>query len=178
MLCRVFGHRFRLDGTCGCGAALPSTGDVRIRHVLSCFFAGHVYTKIGTREGHNEYACGNCGHPLLIATDVDSFPADRTFRKPVNYWCGWFGHHVHRVRTTAAGTEYACRCGHSFVARPPTESHIVHPWHCFLGGHRITLLDARDGYRECFCLDCGHPFLYLEARVAEGREDCKTATTT
>jgi DNA-directed RNA polymerase subunit RPC12/RpoP len=159
IVCRMFGHRFRHNGACACGALLPHLGETRIRHVLSCFCAGHTYARLSTRDGHNEYACADCGHPLLIAKDIDLSPSG-PFLKRVNYRCGWFGHDVHRVRSTADGYEYACACGHSFVTRLPGESRIEHPWRCFLRGHRIEHLNERYGYTEYICLDCGHPFLY------------------
>jgi hypothetical protein len=130
----------------------------RIWHVLSCFFGGHTYERLGQREGHNEYTCLDCGHPLLFSVDKDPYIGKGRFLKKVRYLCNLFGHKVHEVCQRHGYTEYACDCGHSFLKEESGLPTVTHPLICTFLGHYIHEIDRRDGVSETLCRNCGHTF--------------------
>jgi DNA-directed RNA polymerase subunit RPC12/RpoP len=171
--CAVWGHqvdnhRFRQEGgpgrQCRCGTAyLRQDGSfTHVRHTLSCFFGHHTYTKLTERDGHHEYVCVQCGHPLLFDADHDPYRADARFNKKVRYVCGIFGHHVHMVADRNGYREFACHCGHTFLKPQEGLRHITHPAICVMSGHRIRYVTRRAGYLEYVCRHCGHPFCFAE----------------
>src|SRR5688572_18510193 len=95
--CALWGHRVDHqlwhpasgERLCRCGDVFlkEDATESRIGHVLRCFFRGHWYRRLATRQGHNEYACFRCGHPLLIERTSDTYPAEGVFRKKVSYRC-------------------------------------------------------------------------------------------
>lgn len=136
----------------------------RVAHTLSCFLGWHHYIPVTQRAAHNEYVCERCGHPLLFASERDPYSSNSKFRKKVNYWCGLFGHRVHVVRTGSEATEYACRCGHSFVKKQRQLTVIRHPLICVLMGHMVSINEIRGEWAEYLCLRCGHPFCFRLAK--------------
>jgi DNA-directed RNA polymerase subunit RPC12/RpoP len=128
------------------------------RHVLGCFLRHHTYVPTGAREGHNEYTCLRCGHPLLFEVDGDPYARAAVFAKKVRYLCGLLGHRVHTVGDRQGWTEYACGCGHSFLRAGRGLSRVTHPLRCTASGHRVAFVERRDDYREHRCVDCGHTF--------------------
>ena len=176
--CALFGHkvhhtRINSDGCtpCArCGDAILDRGHnvSRVAHTLSCFFGKHHYVPIAKRAAHNEYVCGKCGHPLLFESARDPYLSHRKFSKRVSYGCGLFGHRVHVVATRSKATEYACRCGHSFVKAKGFLKVIRHPLACVLLGHFVAANESRGSWAEYVCRRCGHPFYFrLDARAAE-----------
>ena len=153
-----------------CGSAILGRGDnvSRVAHTLSCFLGRHRYVAVAQRGAHNEYVCEKCGHPLLFEVTRDAYSRHNKFNKRVNYGCGIFGHRVHVVETGLKTTEYACRCGHSFVKKQTALSVIRHPLKCVLLGHLIAINEVRGGWAEYVCLRCGHPFCF---RLANGQAD-------
>ena len=136
--CSVWGHqvdnhRFRLESPaagcreCPCGASyLAEDGSfTHVRHTLTCFFGHHTYTKVVDRDGHREYACVDCGHPLLFHADHDPYAESAIFNKKVRYLCGLFGHRVHAVADRDGFREFACHCGHSFL-KPEGDRKAAH----------------------------------------------------
>ena len=166
--CALFGHavdnrRFQAEApakTCGCGEAIlhEDARETRVRHTLSCFFGQHSYVLAGSRDGHNEYMCRQCGHPLLFASGVDPYSGSPRFRKKVRYLCNLFGHASHVVTRRAGMTEYACGCGHSFLREAPDLERVTHPPVCTLLGHFVRFVERRNGYSEHACRNCGHTF--------------------
>jgi DNA-directed RNA polymerase subunit RPC12/RpoP len=174
--CTVWGHqvdnhRFQESAhperRCTCGTAyLGMDGSLtHVRHTLSCFFGHHTYTKLIERDGHREYVCVQCGHPLLFETDKDPYQDSALFNKKVRYLCGLFGHAVHTVTDRDGYREFACHCGHTFLKPREQATHINHPAICVFSGHRIKYLTARGGYLEYVCRDCGHPFCFAAPPV-------------
>ena len=175
--CRWFGHRvhngvFLAAGRActRCRAPILARGTItHAGHTLSCFFRVHRYTLHTERDGHREYVCTRCGHPLLFREAAD--PYDRAaFAKKVRYLCSLFGHDVHFVTRRAGHDEYACGCGHSFL-KPAADSklsHIDHPLVCFFQGHRIAWAADRGSLDEYVCRDCGHPFCFADRRDDAG----------
>ena len=175
--CEVWGHqvdnhRFRREPPsanrrqCPCGTAyLAEDGSfTHVRHTLTCFFGHHTYTKVIERDGHREYACVQCGHPLVFHADHDPYGDSAIFNKKVRYLCGLFGHRVHMVVDRDGFREFACHCGHSFLKpEGDHELHITHPAICVTSGHRIRFVARRAGYAEFVCRDCGHPFCFADA---------------
>src|SRR5688572_18100726 len=144
--CAVWGHevdnnRF-LEETgerlCRCGSSyLGSDGSLtHVRHTLSCFLGHHTYKKLIERDGHTEYVCVQCGHPLLFQTDRDPYQQSAVFKKKVRYRCGLFGHDVHVVTDRNGYREFACHCGHTFLKAERDVTHITHPAICVVSGHR------------------------------------------
>ena len=129
-----------------------------VRHVLSCFLGHHTYVRTGTRSGHNEYMCHDCGHPLLFRCESDPYEPARPFAKRVRYLCSLFGHAVHTVGMRGGLTEYACGCGHSFLREARHRTRVFHPLACFFRGHFVAFFSIRDGFAEFRCRVCGHPF--------------------
>jgi DNA-directed RNA polymerase subunit RPC12/RpoP len=175
--CAVWGHAVdnrvfrRAAGSarrCRCGAAYLSEDGTatRVRHTLSCFFRHHSYVRVAGREGHHEYVCVRCGHPLLFAEDDRRFGRRHAFTKKVRYLCGLFGHRVHAVVSRQGYIEYACHCGHTFLMVHGSRGRIRHPLICFFTAHRIRFLARRDGYAEYVCGDCGHPFCFTDPDAA------------
>ena len=174
--CAVWGHevdnhRFRqqthaTDGRqCPCGTwYLGEDGSfTHLRHTLTCFFGHHTYTKLVQRDGHREYVCMQCGHPLVFAADHDPYGESAIFNKKVRYLCGIFGHHVHVVTDRDGFREFACHCGHTFLkSQDDQQLHIKHPAICVASGHRIRFVARRAGYAEYVCRDCGHPFCFAD----------------
>jgi DNA-directed RNA polymerase subunit RPC12/RpoP len=158
----VFTGQERACTRCGVPCLHDDVGAVmRIGHTLSCFLHHHTYERVGFRDGHTEYACVRCGHPLLFRTDTDPYGRSQArFAKRVRYLCGLFGHRVHAVVERDGGSEYACRCGHSFVHRDRHESIVRHPLACVLLGHWVAFVRPRAAYSEYACRRCGHPFLF------------------
>ncbi len=175
VICTLLGHkvhhtRIAHDSATHCvrcGAAILDRGHgvSRVAHTLSCFLGWHHYIPVATRAAHNEYVCERCGHPLLFESARDSYASHAGFKKKVNYACGLFGHRVHVVETGSKTTEYACRCGHSFVKVQRQLTIIRHPLTCVMLGHFITLNETRGEWTEYVCLRCGHPFCF---RLATG----------
>lgn len=169
LLCLVWGHAvdnrtFQVAGRgctrCGRHGLEDDRRVIRVGHTLSCFLRHHTYERVGVRDGHAEYACVRCGHPLLFPLNADPYGDAARFAKRVRYRCGLFGHHVHEVAPRHGGIEYACHCGHTFVQHAEGASRIHHPLICVLFGHWIRFIDARHGYSEYACRHCGHPFLF------------------
>ena len=169
LFCLAWGHAvhnqsFLEDGRActRCGRAL--LGDdgtvVRIGHTLSCFLRHHTYERVVIRDGHTEYACVRCGHPLLFRSDLDPYAGGGIFKKKVRYLCGLFGHRVHAVTERGGGTEYACHCGHTFVHQPSRQEVVHHPISCVMLGHWVSFSEARGSWSEYACRTCGHPFLF------------------
>jgi DNA-directed RNA polymerase subunit RPC12/RpoP len=141
------------------GRFLDEDGSVtHTRHVFGCFLRHHTYVRTGVRDGHNEYTCVRCGHPLLFEHGHDPYADAARFDKRVRYLCSLFGHAVHVVGQRHGMTEYACRCGHSFLSAPRGLTRVTHPLVCTLSGHRVTFVERREDYREYRCRDCGHTF--------------------
>ena len=173
--CAVWGHEVDNhtlgngpghDRRCRCGTRyLGKDGSLtHVRHTLSCFVGHHTYERLIERDGHHEYVCVQCGHPLLFETDKDPYRESAIFRKKVRYLCGLFGHHVHPVVDRDGYREFACHCGHTFLKPQMDVAHITHPAVCVLSGHRIKYVVNRGGYTEYVCRDCGHPFCFADSR--------------
>jgi DNA-directed RNA polymerase subunit RPC12/RpoP len=168
--CALVGHDVNdlvLDGDpgrrrCRCGEPfLDEDGSLtRIRHTLECFLFGHRLHRIASRDGHAEYLCALCGHPLLFRADRDPFAGRAHLRKKPRYACNLFGHAVDTVVQRGTFTEYACRCGHTFLAPEAGALEITHPPICTLAGHFIRFVCRRDGHAEYRCTSCGHPFCF------------------
>jgi len=165
--CALFGHavdnrRFRVEGhkRCPCGEPIldEDGSETRVRHTLSCFLRHHAYVKSGQRDGHDEYVCVRCGHPLLFRTGAGGYAGLSGFRKRVRYLCNLFGHAVHVVTERNGFSEYACSCGHSFLRRQGGLGWITHPPICTVAGHFVRFVERRDGYAEHVCRNCGHTF--------------------
>lgn len=166
--CALFGHevdnhRFEAEApakSCGCGRAIlhEDGSETRTRHTLSCFFRHHTYVRIGTRHGHNEYMCRQCGHPLLFEVGSDPYAAVAAFEKKVRYLCNLFGHRAHVVTGRAGRTEYACGCGHTFLRESRALKRVTHPPMCAVLGHFVRFVERRSGYAEHCCRSCGHTF--------------------
>ena len=172
LACRLWGHhvdnhRFRRGGpqrVCRCGEPYLATdgSHTRVRHTLSCFLGHHTYVRLTERDGHHEYACVQCGHPLVFAADEDPYVDAGTFKKKVRYLCGIFGHHVHRVAVRDGFIEHACHCGHSFLKDETPTRVIRHPMICVVSGHYVQYVASRAGYSEYVCRNCGHPFCFAD----------------
>ncbi|HZS07124.1 MAG TPA: hypothetical protein VFD58_19970 [Blastocatellia bacterium] len=171
--CALFGHRVddvTLDhagqgAKCHrCAAVIldERKPETRIGHVLSCLLMGHQYALSGERDGHHEYACHHCGHPLLFRAGADPYADQSGFKKRVRYLCGLFGHRVHRVTERHSHTEYACHCGHSFLRDEREAALVRHPPVCFFLGHYVRRIEHRAGCAEYRCRNCGHTFLFRE----------------
>jgi hypothetical protein len=171
--CAAFGHRpdneafARRPGPrhCRCGAAfLGNDGsETHVRHVLSCFLRHHTYAPWATRDGHREYLCVRCGHPLLFAEARDPYAHRGLFPKKVRYLCNLFGHDVHTVTRRAGHTEYACHCGHSFLRPEADLRRVTHPAVCTFRGHFVSGIGTRNGHDEFVCRNCGHTFGFVAA---------------
>jgi hypothetical protein len=167
--CRLFGHRvhnrefFESGHRCTrCQEPiLDRAGLTRVGHTLACFLRVHSYDLLEERDGHREYVCVRCGHPLLFRADQDPDNAG-PFTKKVRYLCSLFGHDVHHVARRAGLEEYACGCGHSFLKSQGELAHIRHPLVCFFQGHRIEWIASRGMLDEYVCRDCGHPFCFTD----------------
>ena len=129
---------------------------------MSCFLGHHRYRRAGRREGHHEYLCERCGHPLLFDETRDPHARQDSFPKKVRYLCGLFGHRVHRVCERHGLTEYACSCVHSFLRAEPSLEVVRHPLSCVALGHYVAFLERRAGHGEYLCRTCGHPFGFAE----------------
>jgi hypothetical protein len=173
LVCALFGHQVSnpefarargLAKHCRCGEAfLKKSGEeTRISHTVSCFLFGHNYTRVGIRDGHWEYVCNQCGHPLLFEPGQTLYVKKRSFRKKVRYLCNLLGHRVHRVTERNNLTEYACSCGHSFIKSEKQSDFIKHPLICLFAGHYINHIESRNGYAEFLCRNCGHTFCFVE----------------
>jgi hypothetical protein len=160
----VFGSRRGASRHCRCGARYLRTDGTltRVRHTLSCFLGKHEYVRIAVRDGQNEYACVQCGHPLLFAIGRDPYADVDAFRKKVRYLCGLFGHHVHFVAERDGFVEYACFCGHTFLKSAAGLDVVRHPLSCVVRGHDVRFVTSRGGYGEYVCEGCGHPFCFSE----------------
>ena len=172
--CALWGHAVhnqafevadRACTRCGRACLRDDRGTIRIGHTLSCFLRHHTYERVVERDGHTEYACVRCGHPLLFPTGHDPYRRRGQFTKRVRYRCGLFGHHVHAVTERDGGTEYACHCGHNFVHQPARRDLVRHPLLCVLFGHWVSFVVTRAGFSEYACRHCGHPFLFRRILV-------------
>ena len=169
--CVLFGHKVNnfvfssMRGPqrqCRCGAYCLSTWqETRVSHTVSCFVFGHRYEQIAVRSGHNEYACVQCGHPLLFKVDCDPYSAKTAFTKKVRYLCNLFGHSVHWVASRNGLHEYACDCGHSFLKKEHSRSEVKHPLVCLFAGHFLNFTERRGRYDEYLCRNCGHTFYFV-----------------
>ena len=177
-VCLIWGHavhntQFAVGERACTRCGMVCLGDdrevIRIGHTLSCFLNHHTYERVAEREGHTEYACVRCGHPLLFPTGADPYRGRGQFPKRVRYLCGLFGHQVHAVTERGGGTEYACHCGHSFVHQPQGREMVRHPLFCVLFGHWVSFVGRRGAFSEYACRNCGHPFLFAR-RGARARE--------
>jgi len=173
--CATFGHwvdnrMFRVapdaPRRCRCDArVLQEDGaETRIRHILSCFLRHHSYRAAGARDGHHEYVCTRCGHPLLFEAGRSPYAHKTSFRKKARYLCSLFGHQVHEVVDREGFTEYACGCGHTFLKRRRGLARITHPLICVTAGHFVRFIAHRGGYAEYVCRNCGHTFCFVAAR--------------
>lgn len=180
LACRIWGHHVdnhvlrhvRADRRhCRCGAPyLDRAGSwTRVRHTLSCFLGHHTYTRMAVRDGHHEYACVRCGHPLVFAAADDPYAGGGDFKKKVRYLCGLFGHRVHEVTTRDGFVEHACHCGHSFLKEERALQIVRHPLICVAAGHFVRYVTSRGGYSEYVCRNCGHPFCFAEPATARAR---------
>ena len=171
VICSLFGHRhgnekfagaMSYPTTCSCGMLILQENEVetRIRHIPSCFLLGHSFTKIGERNGHYEYCCHSCGHPLLIKKDCSSYHNLNSLQKRPRYVCGFFGHKVHKVIERNGYTEYACACGHSFLKAERDVVEVKHPLICLFAGHFVRFVEKRGENSEYLCRNCGHTFYY------------------
>ena len=170
--CRLWGHHvdnhvfrqaWNRERVCRCGEPYLSTDGsyTRVRHTLSCFLGHHTYVRMADRDGHHEYACVQCGHPLVFRADLDPYAEAGEFKKKVRYLCGLFGHRVHRVASRDGFVEHTCHCGHSFLKDRPADV-IRHPLICVASGHYVRYVTSRAGYAEYVCRNCGHPFCFVE----------------
>ena len=164
----VFRRASTLDRHCACGASyLKEDGThTRVRHTLSCFLGHHTYQRLTDRDGHHEYVCVQCGHPLLFRADRDPYSAELQFGKKVRYLCGLFGHRVERAVARDGIVEYACFCGHTFLRSEHSLRRVHHPMICVLFGHWIRFVTRRAGYAEYVCRHCGHPFCFADPRAS------------
>jgi DNA-directed RNA polymerase subunit RPC12/RpoP len=172
LACALFGHRvnnFVFAGMpaehrhCRCGAAfLGRRETTRVSHTVSCFLFGHKYSAVGERDGHREYVCKRCGHPLLFDMARDPGEGRSEFTKKVRYLCNLFGHEVHTVASRHGLTEYACHCGHSFLRGDANLQVAKHPPICLFAGHFVRFVERRFGHDEYLCRNCGHTFSFVE----------------
>jgi uncharacterized C2H2 Zn-finger protein len=171
--CRLLGHyvdnrEFAREASavrrCRCGDRYLATdgSETRIRHTVSCFAFHHSYVRVAARDGHHEYVCVRCGHPLLFRPGHDPYARVSAFDKKVRYLCNLFGHRVHTVCDRNGFTEYACGCGHSFLRAAKGLSRVTHPLVCLVAGHFVRFVESRDGYAEYRCRNCGHTFSFVD----------------
>ena len=99
---RAFKRESSHERTCRCGARYlrEDRSLTRVRHTLSCFFGHHTYERLTVRDGHNEYVCVQCGHPLVFRDDHDPYRGQARFEKKVRYLCGLFCHRVEAVMSS------------------------------------------------------------------------------
>lgn len=176
--CFLLGHHFDNRATtdqCHCGQALRQAdcSAVHVRHNLACLLGGHKYEKIGERDGHGEYVCESCGHPMLFAIGVSPYASQDRFHKFVRPRCGLGGHSVHAVTTRNGMTEYACDCGHSFLLPQKELTKVRHPLICLFTGHSIRPFARLDGVPEFRCENCGHPFCLTAKPTTKSETDAK-----
>lgn len=180
LVCALFGHKvnnliFQASNDsrkrCDCGVEfLQENGrETRISHTVSCFLFGHSYERVCARNGHVEFVCRQCGHPLLFETAQRVYAEQRAFRKKVRYLCNLFGHRVHSVVERDGFTEYACRCGHTFLKQEKHRSFIKHPPVCLFAGHYVSYVSHRAGYAEFLCRNCGHTFCFTKRPLNKKR---------
>ena len=159
--CLLFGHQVR--NPCRHwrveAPALHLGGATRIRHVVGCFLGGHNYVLVGSRDGHQEFRCVDCGHPLLFRLNENPYVTKDRFRKKVRYLCNLLGHEVHHVTERHAVHEYACHCGHTFLKQHGNMNRITHPLSCLFAGHLVMQISRRNNLAELVCCRCGHTFL-------------------
>jgi hypothetical protein len=178
LVCALVGHEvdnFQLGmqagaRRCRCRRAYlaEDSSETRIRHTLSCFLLGHVYTLACERAGYREYVCTRCGHPLLFDSACDPYAGWVRFEKRVRYRCNLFGHEVKHVADRRGLREYACACGHTFLRPLAGLVRITHPLICLLAGHFVRYVESRGGYSEFVCRNCGHPFCFAAPESAAG----------
>ena len=172
LLCKLFGHRPRSpridspgkgSNLCRCGADIlrEDESETRLSHVPSCFLFGHTCIRVTNRSGHYEFVCRSCGHPLLFEEKAHTeYEPLKSLEKRQRYFCSVFGHRVHKVKGREGLTEYACRCGHSFLKQQSNLSEIKHPLVCLYSGHFVNFLTYQGVYAEYLCRNCGHTFYY------------------
>jgi DNA-directed RNA polymerase subunit RPC12/RpoP len=93
---RAFLERGRSCLRCGAPILREDGSRTHVGHTFSCFLRHHTYVEGGTRDGHHEYICVRCGHPLLFATESDPYARRDGFMKRVRYLCGLVGHRASR----------------------------------------------------------------------------------
>jgi len=173
--CVILGHDIQSDKTpfapksrqrCRCGkeTLFEDKRQSRVGHILSCFFFGHDYLRVGERDGHAEFICKNCGHPLLFEERSSRYASKSTFHKAVSFACIVLGHKIHQVSRRNGITEYACHCGHSFLLSQPGLSTYRHPLACVVRGHYIRFVERRGFLSEFGCHVCGHTFCFDGSR--------------
>jgi DNA-directed RNA polymerase subunit RPC12/RpoP len=170
LICPLFGHRPVSPGfenlpntgnLCRCGSdILGEETETRLRHVPDCFLKGHTCMRLDNRDGHHEFVCSSCGHPILIEEERTKYSKLRSLHKKQRYLCSVFGHQVHKVVDREGMTEYACRCGHSFLKTQNDLGEVKHPMVCLFSGHFVTFLAHRGDYAEYLCRNCGHTFYF------------------
>lgn len=171
LLCAMFGHKvnnhvFQTSNDshrqCACGVEFlqQNKRETRISHTVSCFLFGHDYKRMCARDGHIEFVCEQCGHPLLFEAAQSTYAGQNAFHKKVRYLCNLFGHRVHTVTERDGFTEYACGCGHTFLKRERDRSFIKHPPVCLFAGHFVSYVTSRANYAEFLCRNCGHTFCF------------------
>src|SRR5215510_5542749 len=86
-----------VPGKCPCGTPIldEDGSETRVGHTLSCFFFGHDYIRMGERDGHGEYVCEVCGHPLLVDASRSPYANQQAFHKKVRFLCIVKGHQLH-----------------------------------------------------------------------------------
>jgi hypothetical protein len=146
-VCAAFGHdvdgiSWDRNGACCRRCAAPflfvAQYETRISHTVSCFLCGHTYHPIGVREGHNEYVCVRCGHPLLFFVASDTYRESLSFTKRVRYLCNLFGHKVHQVTTRHNRTESGAISGGSAIAAAQAIYTLL-TWGTFVISSRFAL---------------------------------------
>lgn len=168
--CFLFGHDVSAHSlqhhhnSCSCGKAVLHEGnsEIHVRHNLKCFFGGHQYIKAGVRDGHAEFVCEDCGHPLLFRINNEKYGSHDNFHKSVSFGCIIRGHRLHVVAERQDLFEYACECGHSFLLGEANRQRFWHPLICFFAGHFIRLQEGREEMLEFRCRNCGHPFCFVK----------------
>ncbi|HEU4389950.1 MAG TPA: hypothetical protein VFV34_19265, partial [Blastocatellia bacterium] len=166
----------RVSKQCQCGVeVLQVNGSpTRMRHNLRCFFLGHNYRYIRTRDKHDEYACEACGHPLLLESPGAPLENANAFHKAVSFSCILKGHRLHQVSIRNGFAEYACACGHSFLLTERDRLSFRHPAVCVIKGHYILFVERHSGHDEFRCGNCGHPFSFAGTRSSNRHSNDQT----
>ena len=178
MFCRVWGHavdnrvyRYRTRACTRCAREClgDDNGVVRVGHTLSCFLRHHTLrTGRGARRPR-----GVRLRPLWPSAPLcawrGSVRYERSLRQARTVSLRPVRTSRPRGGVARRRDRYACHCGHTFVQHRDGESVIRHPLVCFFLGHWIRFVDARHGYSEYACRNCGHPFLFTAPPRQVGR---------